>query len=148
MKKEIKVGGKVYRSYKDIHDYQDACRVLGISADDFAGDLSLRGMSKREVAFRQLCVIAIALNRWERPVLYGKSEKYYPVFCYKWDSKSTEVPEKRKAVDVYLLRSQLTTSSKMVNYPDFACSSDEICVYFAEEFHELWKDFYMDCVYV
>lgn len=148
MKKEIRVGGHVYRSYADIADYSDACRVLGVAVDDFTGDLSLQGMSNREIAFRKLCIIAIALNKWSVPVLCGKSEKYYPVFCYKWDGKTTDEPEKRKAVDVYLLRSQLATSSKMVNYPDFACGSDEICVYFGKNFHDLWKDFYMDCVYV
>lgn len=137
--------------YKDVNTYERACAVIGEEPVDFEelNDIldnnGFNPLSAHEIAYKKLVTIAKALNLGWCPNWADFDEyKYHPWFDLKKEKAPTGVSGASSSVALggsVLDLGDVASSSGAACGGALASESQEIAIYFGNQFAEIWQDY-------
>lgn len=139
-----------------IKTFEDACREMGIDADEWMSDREDLGFEPDIIAYMKLRIIVAALNEGWKPKFTNGEYRYYPYFyLYTKDEIDAMDEEQRKklwlwggnsydgaACGLSVAHSNLAWTSLYASISArLALKSDELAVYCGKQFQSIWADY-------
>lgn len=84
-----------------IKTFEDACRELGIDADEWMNDREDLGLEPDIIAYMKLRIIVAALNEGWKPKFVTDEYRYYPYF-YLYTKEEVEEMDEEKRKELWL----------------------------------------------
>lgn len=139
-----------------IKTFEDACRELGIDADEWMNDREDLGLEPDIVAYMKLRIIVAALNEGWKPKFTTDEYRYYPYF-YLYTKEEVEELDEEKRKEIWLWGGSSSsgafcglsaaysnrvwaTSSSNVS-ARLVLKSKELAEYCGKQFQSIWADY-------
>lgn len=139
-----------------IKTFEDACRELGIDADEWMNDREDLGLEPDIIAYMKLRIIVAALNEGWKPKFVTDEYRYYPYF-YLYTKEEVEEMDEKKRNELWLWggssyygaccglscanSSDVWAYSSAYRSARLALKSGELAVYCGKQFQDIWADY-------
>lgn len=139
-----------------IKTFEDACRELGIDADEWMNDREDLGLEPDIIAYMKLRIIIAALNEGWKPKFMTDEYRYYPYF-YLYTKEEIGEMDEEKRKELWLWGGNSDSGAYCglsfaysgyvwaYSYADFsarlALKSAELATYCGKQFQSVWADY-------
>lgn len=139
-----------------IKTFEDACRELGIDADEWMNDREDLGFEPDIIAYMKLRIVVAALNEGWKPKFTTDEYRYYPYF-YLYTKEEVEEMDEEKRKELWLWGGSsyygascgLSDANSSIvwaySYATFsarlALKSKELAEYCGKQFQSIWADY-------
>lgn len=139
-----------------IKTFEDACRELGIDADEWMNDREDLGFEPDIIAYMKLRIIVAALNEGWKPKFMPDEYRYYPYFYLHTKEEIDEMDEeKRKELWLwggfssdgadcglsYAYSHYVWANSSAAFSARLALKSAELATYCGKQFQNIWAEY-------